>query len=97
MTCYEDTGRNAWKAFNRIFRERIFKGGVIIRSITNRHLDAKNWNGIRRKAKGITALSENIRINQSLWDMTMNWWLDLLQGVAIFATFLFNVIDFNLN
>ena len=66
---YEDTGRNAWKAFNRI-QESILKGGVNIVSITNKHLDAKNWNGKRRKAKGITALSENIRINQSLWDMT---------------------------
>ena len=66
---YEDTGRNAWKAFNRI-QEKVLKGGVNIVSITNKHLDAKNWNGKRRKAKGITALSENIRINQSLWDMT---------------------------
>lgn len=68
-TRYEDTGRNAWKAFNRI-QESILKGGVNIRSITNRHLEQKNPYGIRRKAKGITALSENIRINQSLWDMT---------------------------
>ena len=66
---YEDTGRNAWKAFNRI-QESILKGGVNIRSITSKHLEEKNPYGKRRKAKGITALSENIRINQSLWDMT---------------------------
>ena len=66
---YEDTGYNAWKAFNRI-QESILKGGVNIRSITSKHLSEKRIYGIQRKAKGITALSENIRINQSLWDMT---------------------------
>ncbi len=66
---YEDNGCNAWKAFNRI-QESILKGGVYIRSITNRHIDQNKVYGKRRKAKGITALSENIRINQSLWDMT---------------------------
>ena len=66
---YEDTGYNAWKAFNRI-QESILKGGVNIRSITSKHLEEKNPYGKRRKAKGITALTENIRINQSLWDMT---------------------------
>ena len=64
----EDTGRNAWKAFNRI-QESILKGGVNIRSITNKHLEAKNPYGIRRKARAITALPENIRLNQSLWNM----------------------------
>ena len=66
---YEDTGYNAWKVFNRI-QESILKGGVNIRSITSKHLAEKRIYGIQRKAKGITALSENIRINQSLWDMT---------------------------
>jgi len=66
---YEDNGRNAWKVFNRV-QESILKGGVNIRSITNRHLDNKNPYGIRRKARAITALPENIRLNQSLWNMT---------------------------
>ena len=65
----EDNGRNSWKVFNRI-QESILKGGVNIRSITNRHLEQKNPYGIRRKARAITALPENIRINQSLWNMT---------------------------
>jgi len=65
----EDNGRNSWKVFNRI-QESILKGGVHIRSITNRHLEQKNPYGIRRKARAITALPENIRLNQLLWNMT---------------------------
>ena len=44
------------------------KGGVIFVQ-SQQHLEQKKPIE-RRKAKGITALSENIRINQSLWDMT---------------------------
>jgi len=67
-TRYEDNGANSWKVFNRV-QESILKGGVNIRSITSKHLDNKNPYGIRRKARAITALPENIRLNQSLWNM----------------------------
>ena len=68
-TRYEDNGSNAWKVFNRV-QESILKGGVHIRSITDRHLDKYKVYGIRRKARAITALPENIKLNQSLWNMT---------------------------
>tara|TARA_R100001440_G_scaffold56835_1_gene76602 strand:- start:549 stop:1436 length:888 start_codon:yes stop_codon:yes gene_type:complete len=68
-TRYEDNGANAWKVFNRV-QESILKGGVHIRSITDRHIGQNKIYGIRRKARAITALPENIRLNQSLWNMT---------------------------
>jgi len=65
----EDKGNNAWVVFNRI-QESILRGGVEVRSITQKHLDNGNAFGQYRKAKAVSSLPETIRLNRQLWDMS---------------------------
>jgi hypothetical protein len=65
----EDIGNNAWVVFNKI-QESILRGGVEVRSITQKHLDNGNAFGQYRKAKAVCSLPETIRLNRELWDMS---------------------------
>jgi hypothetical protein len=60
---YGDAGASAWLAFNRA-QENVIRGGAEILSITD-----KAPRGKFRKARAITSVSDNVRINRSLWDI----------------------------
>lgn len=60
---YGDAGASAWLAFNRA-QENVIRGGAEILSITD-----KAPGGKFRKARGISSVSDNVRINRSLWDI----------------------------
>lgn len=62
---YDDSGTDAWTIFNRI-QENLIRGGVMIQSVTER-----NPYGTARTARPIGSVSENIRVNRELWDMTL--------------------------
>jgi hypothetical protein len=59
---YGDAGPNAWLAFNRV-QENVIRGGAPILSVTD-----KKPGGNFRKARGITSVRDNVKINRSLWD-----------------------------
>ena len=60
---YGDAGSDAWTVFNRA-QESLIRGGVRIRSYTDR-----NQHGANRKARPIAALAETVRVNRKLWDL----------------------------
>jgi hypothetical protein len=60
---FDDNGASAWLAFNRA-QENVIRGGAEILSITE-----KAPRGKFRKARAITSVSDNVRINRSLWDI----------------------------
>jgi len=62
---YGDSGVDAWTIFNRI-QENLIRGGVMIASVTE-----ANPYGKLRAARPIGSVSENIRVNRELWDMTL--------------------------
>lgn len=60
---YGDAGSDAWTVFNKA-QESLIRGGVRIRSYTDR-----NQHGANRKARPIAALAETVRVNRKLWDL----------------------------
>jgi hypothetical protein len=60
---FDDNGASAWLAFNRA-QENVIRGGAEILSITE-----KAPRGKFRKARAITSVSDNVRINRCLWDI----------------------------
>jgi len=68
---YDDAGSNAWLAFNRA-QENIIRGGAPILSVTG-----KAPFGKLRKSRGISSVSDNVKINRRLWDLAEN-----IAGVA---------------
>lgn len=57
---YADKAPTLWNTFNAV-QENIIKGGVRMQS---------NETGKRRRAKGVTSLAEDIRLNSALWQLT---------------------------
>lgn len=64
---YQDNGSNAWLAFNRI-QENIIGGGAPVLSFTDR-----NEHGAERKARRVSSIKDNVKINRRLWDMAENY------------------------
>jgi hypothetical protein len=62
---YGDSASDAWTIFNRI-QESLIRGGIMIQSVTE-----TNPYGKLRAARPIGSVSENIRVNRALWDMTL--------------------------
>jgi hypothetical protein len=62
-TRYGDAGGDAWRTFNRV-QEGLIRGGVRVRSYTDRNLYGKT-----RRARAVASLPETVRINRSLWDL----------------------------
>jgi hypothetical protein len=62
---YGDSGMDAWTVFNRM-QENLIRGGIMIQSVTE-----SNPYGKLRAARPIGSVSENIRVNRALWDMTL--------------------------
>lgn len=60
---YGDAGADLWTVFNKA-QESLIRGGVRIRSYTDR-----NQHGANRKARPIAALAETVRVNRKLWDL----------------------------
>lgn len=59
----EDRHTDLWTVFNRV-QENIIRGGVDVLSISDKSPDGK-W----RRAQPVRSVSENVRINRSLWDI----------------------------
>lgn len=64
----EDIGLSAWNIFN-VVQENLINGGANVLSFTKRLNENGRIFGLERKAKAVKSLSENIRINRSLWDL----------------------------
>ena len=56
---YDDTSNDLWTAFNRT-QENLIKGGV----------RGRNKSNGRMSTRAINSVSENVRINKSLWELT---------------------------
>ena len=59
----EDAGNSLWKTFN-VVQEKLTKGGKFLTR------ENKRGHVVRGKAKGITNISEDLRVNRALWALT---------------------------
>jgi hypothetical protein len=60
---YEDNYMDAFTVFNRI-QEGVVRGSAFVKSLSEKHP-----NGVTRKARPVSSVKENIRINSELWDI----------------------------
>ena len=60
---YEDMPMDAFTVFNRI-QEGVIRGNAFVKSLSDKHP-----NGVTRKARPVSSVKENIRINSELWDI----------------------------
>jgi len=60
---YQDNYMDAFTVFNRI-QEGVIRGNAFVKSLSDKHP-----NGVTRKARPVSSVRENIRINSELWDI----------------------------
>jgi hypothetical protein len=60
---YQDNYMDAFTVFNRI-QEGVIRGNAFVKSLSDKHP-----NGVTRKARPVSSVKENIRINSELWDI----------------------------
>ena len=60
---YEDTPMDAFTVFNRI-QEGVIRGNAFVKSLSDKHPK-----GVTRKARPVSSVRENIRINSELWNI----------------------------
>lgn len=60
-----DVGNDLWKTLNRV-QENIMQGGIRTQSINDQ------GQTVRRRARAVNGISENVRLNQALWTLAEN-------------------------
>jgi hypothetical protein len=63
----EDTDNSLWTTFNRV-QENMLKGRIRIYKVDKETKKPDHWTG--RKARKVNNVSENIKLNKALWELT---------------------------